>query len=88
MLCRVFLSGDAPAPDNARGKDQLRISPWAPDGYGSSVSQFVIGQGPLAQPAAPRVAAFVEGSHRPVNIMVPNDFSFYEPCDLLVFVRS
>jgi hypothetical protein len=81
LLCRMFLSGDDPAPNVARLKDQLRISPYVPGGFGSSISRFVTGQGPMAQLAAPRIPAFAEGSHQAMNTLVPNDFSFYELCD-------
>jgi hypothetical protein len=81
MLCRAFLHDGDPAPAVQRIKTQLRISRYTPGALGSSVSRFVIGRGPLAALVAPEAPTFLEGSHVPMNTLVPTDFSFYELCD-------
>lgn len=84
ILGRAFLEHDDPAPAVARIKDQLKISPYTPGGFGSSVASFLAGTttlGQVAQPAAPR---FVEGTGLAFNTLPPNDFSFYELLDQAV----
>jgi hypothetical protein len=84
MLCRAFVEGDDPASAVRRIKDQLKIGPYEVGGVGFSLSNFVSGRGPMAALAPERPPTFVEGSHQPINTLVPNDFSFYELCDQIV----
>ncbi|MEU4425747.1 DUF1214 domain-containing protein [Actinoplanes sp. NPDC024001] len=84
MLCRAFVEGADPASAVERVRDGLRIGAYRPGGFGSSLSRFVTGRGPMAPLEAERVPAFVEGSHQAINTLVPADFSFFELCDQIV----
>jgi hypothetical protein len=84
MLCRAFLEGDDPSSAARRIREQLRIGRYEPGGYGSSLSSFVLGRGRMAPLLPDRTPVFVEGSHRFVNTLVPNDFTFFELCDQIV----
>ena len=75
---RRFLDNDDPAPGVAEIKDTLRIYPYVPGTYGSSIASFLQGRSPLAQPSAPAAPRFVEGSKLPMNTVPPNDDSFWE----------
>ncbi|MEU8794584.1 DUF1254 domain-containing protein [Streptomyces sp. NPDC048643] len=84
VLGRAFLENDDPAPTVARIKDKLRIYPYNPGGYGSSIGSFLQGKSPLAplKPAEP--PTFVEGTGLAANTLPPNDFSFYTLLDTLI----
>jgi hypothetical protein len=84
LLGRSFLEGDDPAPTVARIKETLRISPYTPGSYGSSVGSFLQGKSPLAPVAPPDPPVFTEGSGLAINTIPPNDVSFYELLDELV----
>lgn len=68
----------------ARIKETLRISPYTPGGYGSSVGSFLQGKSPPAPPSAPPPPVFTEGSGLAMNTIPPNDLSFYQLLDELV----
>ncbi|MFF7442722.1 DUF1254 domain-containing protein [Streptomyces sp. NPDC008122] len=58
MLGRCFLEDDAPAPAVRRIKEELRITPYSPGGYGTSIASFLLGESglaPLAEPRTPPV---------------------------------
>lgn len=84
LPCRAFLTNNDPKPAVARIKSELKIYPYAPGGYGTSIGEFLEGEarlGPLAKPMSPR---FVEGSRRVMNTIYPNDYSYYEMLSVLV----
>ncbi|OKI16326.1 DUF1254 domain-containing protein [Streptomyces sp. CB03911] len=83
VLGRSFLVNDDPAPTVARIKETLRIYPYTPGGFGSSVGAFLQGRTPLAQLVKPEPPQFVEGTGLAINTLPPNDFSFYEHLDAL-----
>ncbi len=81
MLGRCFLEDDDPAPAARRIKEELKITPYAPGGYGSSIASFLLGEsklGPLAEPRTPR---FVEGSGMVINTIPPVDASYFTLLD-------
>ncbi|OKI16328.1 DUF1254 domain-containing protein [Streptomyces sp. CB03911] len=84
VIGRSFLENDDPAPTVARIKETLRIHPYTPGGFGSSVGAFLQGRTPLASLAEPEPPVFVEGTGRVMNTLPPNDFSFYELLDTLL----
>ncbi|MFF1872048.1 DUF1254 domain-containing protein [Kitasatospora herbaricolor] len=84
VIGRSFLENDDPVPTVARIKETLRIYPYTPGGFGSSVGAFLQGKTPLAQLAQPDPPVFVEGTGRVMNTIPPNDFSFYELLDTLL----
>lgn len=84
---RAFLDGDDPTPGVERIRGGLRIYPYAPGGYGTSIGQIVSG-GPapalpwtadtwasaLRKPDPPR---FVEASGLAMNTVMPSDDEYF-----------
>lgn len=94
-LGRAFLEQNDPKPAVDRIKQELRIYPYIPGGYGTSMSDILAGD---PHPALPWTAEtwssvltkqpvqthFIEGSGLIMNTIPPNDFSFYEMMHALV----
>jgi hypothetical protein len=84
VLARAFLENNDPAPVVKRIKEELKIYPYKPGGYGDSIAAFLAGRstlGALQQSATPR---FVEGSGMVMNTVPPNDETFYAMLDAAV----
>ncbi len=77
LLGRSFLQDDDPAPTVATIKEHLRISPYAPGGFGTSVATLLEGTVPLAPAAEAPETRFVEASGVPVNTIPPSDERFF-----------
>ncbi|MEU9089729.1 DUF1254 domain-containing protein [Streptomyces sp. NPDC048428] len=84
VLGRAFLENSDPAPTVARIKETLRIAPYTPGGYGTSIASFLQGKAPLAPIAPVDPPVFTEGTGLVINTLPPNDFSFYERLNTLV----
>ncbi|BBC28950.1 hypothetical protein SGFS_002410 [Streptomyces graminofaciens] len=84
VLGRAFLEDGDPAPTVARIKETLRISPYTPGSYGTSIGSFLQGSAPLAPITPADPPAFTEGTGLAINTLPPNDYSFYELLDTLV----
>ncbi len=85
MLFRAFLEDNDPAPAIARTKESLKIYPYKPGGFGSSVGSYLNGDAPLETSPPTRTAPrFVEGSGLSVNTVPPNDFGHFEMLNELV----
>lgn len=84
MLFRAFLEDNDPALAVGRVKETLKIYPYQPGGYGSSVASYLAGEAPLGKPPEPTTPRFVEGSGKVINTVPPNDFGHYEMLDALV----
>ncbi|MFZ0496447.1 MAG: DUF1254 domain-containing protein [Methylocella sp.] len=84
LIARTFLDNNDPTPAVARIKAGLKIYPYVPGSYGSSIGAFLNGKGPLGQLSTPASPRFVEGTGRVMNTVPPNDTSFYEMLDALV----
>ena len=84
LIGRAFLENNDPAPAAARIKAGLKITPYRAGGYGSSISQFLNGAGPMAALGTARTPGFVEGTGRVMNTVPPNDIGFYETLDALI----
>ena len=84
LLGRAFLQDDDPAPAVATIREHLKVYPYAPGGFGSSVGQYLQGRAPLGPVAPPAPPRFVEGSGLVLNTIPSNDFGHYELLDELV----
>jgi hypothetical protein len=84
LLGRAFLDNNDPAPAVASIKRSLKIYPYAPGSYGTSIGTFLTGKGPLADLSTPAAPKFIEGTGVYMNTIPPNDFSYYEMLDALV----
>ncbi len=85
LLGRAFLVDNDPKPAVETIKKTLKIYPYVPGSYGTSIGSFLRGKAPLAplteQPPTPK---FIEGTGLAMNTIPPNDFSYYEMLDALV----
>ena len=87
LFGRAFINaneGNDPAPTADRIKEQMKIYPYQPGGAGSSIGNYLTGQGRLGALAAPQSPRFVEGTGLEMNTVPPNDFGHYELLDRLV----
>jgi hypothetical protein len=75
---RAYLTNNDPKPTVESIKNSLKIYPYTPGGYGTSIATALEGKVRLA--ADPRVPAtkFVEASGRAFNTIPPNDYTFFE----------
>ncbi|MXN65359.1 DUF1254 domain-containing protein [Stappia sp. GBMRC 2046] len=76
---RAFIEGgNDPKPAVENIKANLKIYPYAPGSYGTSIAQALEGEVKLAgEPKIPDMK-FVEGSHLAFNTIPPSDFGFFE----------
>ena len=81
---RAFLRDGDPAPAAANIREHLKLYPYAAGGFGSSVGQYLQGNGPLGPHATPQTPRFVEGSGLGMNTIAPNDFGHFEMLNELV----
>jgi hypothetical protein len=84
LLGRAFLVDGKPEPAVDAIKKTLKIYPYVPGSYGTSIATYLTGKSTLAPLGTPRTPKFVEASGMPMNTIPPNDFSFYEMLDALV----
>ena len=94
MLGRSFLEKNDPKPVVALIKKTLKIYPYLPGGYGTSIGSALQGKATLARtpdheldwaflrPEEP--AKFTEGTGKVMNTVPPNDFSYFEILNDLV----
>ncbi len=78
FLGRGFLQNNDPKPMDEIVKKTLKIYPYRPGGEGSSIANYLKGQGRLGALSKPVSPTFVEGTGRVVNTIPPSDFSFWE----------
>jgi hypothetical protein len=94
MLGRAFLEKNDPKPVVALIKKTLKIYPYLPGGYGTSIGSALEGKTTLARtpdhkldwaflrPEEP--AKFIEGTGKVMNTVPPSDFSYFEMINDLV----
>jgi hypothetical protein len=94
MLGRSFLEENDPKPVVARIKKTLKIYPYLPGGFGTSIGAALEGKATLARTPDHKLdwaflrpdepAKFFEGSGKVMNTVPPNDFSYFEMINDLV----
>ena len=94
LLGRSFLENDDPKPVVALIKKTLKIYPYLPGGYGTSIGSALQGKATLAHTPAHELdwaflrpeepAKFIEGSGKVMNTIPPSDFSYFEILNDLV----
>jgi hypothetical protein len=84
LLGRAFLVGNDPKPAVDAIKKTLKIYPYEPGSYGTSVGSFLQGKAPLTPISRPLTPNFIEGTGVEMNTIPPNDFSYYEMLNALV----
>jgi hypothetical protein len=74
---RSFLVDNDPKPAVANIKANMKIYPYAPGSYGTSIAEALKGEVRLApEPKMPETR-FVEGSGRSFNTIPPSDYGFF-----------
>jgi hypothetical protein len=87
LFGRAFINaneGNDPAPTADRIKEEMKVYPYQPGGAGSSIGNYLTGQGRLGALVTPQSPRFVEGTGLEMNTVPPNDFGHYELLDHLV----
>jgi hypothetical protein len=78
LLGRSFLTDDDPAPTVDTIKSTLKLYPYAPGNFGTSIGTLLEGHVQPAPPAQVPETVFVEGSGKAFNTVPPSDFGFFE----------
>ncbi|MCJ7781823.1 MAG: DUF1254 domain-containing protein [Acidimicrobiia bacterium] len=84
LLGRSFLENDDPAPTVAVIKAHLKIYPYTPGAYGSSIATLLKGETPVGGPSESPPVRFVEGSGLAFNTVPPNDHTYFDLVNDLV----
>ncbi|MEV0111527.1 DUF1254 domain-containing protein [Nocardia sp. NPDC050799] len=84
ILGRSFLQDDDPKPTVEVIKKTLKIYPYTPGGYGTSVATLLEGEVPAGKGSQPPETRFVEASGKAFNTIPPSDFGFYELLNAMV----
>jgi len=82
FAARAFIeNGDDPAPAVENIKRNLKIHPYVPGSYGTSIAEALEGTVRLAgEPKVPQMK-FIEGSGVSFNTIPPSDYGFFELID-------
>jgi hypothetical protein len=81
---RAFMDNNDPKPAVALIKKSLKIYPYTPGGFGTSIATALKGKVRLeGNPPVPPTK-FVEASGKSFNTVPPNDFSYFEMLNQLV----
>ena len=81
---RAFLDNNDPKPVVALIKKSLKIYPYTPGGFGTSIATALEGKVRLeVNPPVPETK-FIEATGKSFNTIPPNDFSFFEILNELV----
>lgn len=84
ILGRSFLTDNDPAPTVKAIRDNLKIYPYSPGGYGTSIATLLKGEVKPAPAADPKETRFVEGTGLAFNTIPPNDDSYFDLMNELV----
>jgi hypothetical protein len=81
---RAFMDNNDPKPSVASIKKSLKIYPYTPGGFGTSIATIL--EGKVRPGGIPQVSPtkFVEGSGKSFNTIPPSDFTFFELVNELV----
>ncbi|OWV91741.1 hypothetical protein ATY75_00755 [Rhizobium sp. N122] len=75
---RAYLTDNNPEPTVKLIKDKLKIYPYTPGGFGTSIATALEGNVKLeVNPPVPETK-FIEASGKAFNTIPPNDYSFFE----------
>jgi hypothetical protein len=81
---RAYLENNNPKPAVALVKRSLKIYPYTPGGYGTSIATALEGKVRLEPNPPVPPTKFVEASGKSFNTIPPNDFSYFEMLNALV----
>jgi hypothetical protein len=75
---RAYLVNNDPAPAVENIKKTMKIYPYAPGAFGTSIAQALTGAVRLGADAKPPEMKFIEGSGLAFNTLPPSDIGFFE----------
>jgi hypothetical protein len=75
---RAFLTNNDPKPTVDNIKKNLKIYPYTPGGFGTSIATALEGKVRLAADPPVPATKFVEASGKSFNTIPPNDYSFFD----------
>jgi hypothetical protein len=75
---RAFLTNNDPKPTVENIKKHLKIYPYTPGGYGTSIATALEGKVRLGRNPAIPETTFVEGTGKAFNTIPPGDYGFFE----------
>jgi hypothetical protein len=78
---RAYLENNDPKPAVASIKKHMKIYPYTPGGFGTSLATALAGKGRMAKNPAVPPTKFIEGSGKSFNTIPPSDFGFFEMID-------
>jgi hypothetical protein len=78
---RAFLTDDDPKPTVENIKANLKIYPYTPGGYGTSIATALEGTVALAADPAVPETRFIEATGLAFNTIAPSDYGFFEMID-------
>jgi hypothetical protein len=81
---RAYMENNDPKPAVDIIKESLKIYPYTPGGFGTSIATILEGKVKPAANAPVAPTKFVEGSGKSFNTIPPNDFSYFEMVNELV----
>lgn len=81
---RSFLVDNDPGPTVETIRKALKIYPYTPGGFGTSIATLLEGNVPAGKAAPITPVKFVEGTGLAVNTLPPSDYSYYEMLNELV----
>lgn len=84
VLGRSFLVNNDPRPAVEMIKKTVKIYPYTPGGYGTSVATLLEGDVPVGKAAPITPVRFSEGTGLAVTTIPPSDYSYCEMVDALV----
>ncbi len=78
FLGRAFLENNSPKAADEIIKKTIKIYPYMPGSIGSSIGNFLIGQGAMGQLGKPVSPRFLEGTGKVMNTIPPADYRYFE----------
>lgn len=75
---RAFLVDDTPKPAVENIKQNIKIYPYTPGGYGTSIATALEGEVKLGKNPPIPITKFVEASGKSFNTIPPSDYGFFE----------
>lgn len=84
VLGRSFLVNNDPKPAVETIKKSIKVYPYTPGGYGTSIATLLEGKIKPGMPGSILPVMFVEGSGLAFTTIPPSDFSYYEMANELV----
>jgi len=83
-LGRSFLTNNDPRPTVKVIKDRLKIYPYTPGGYGTSIATLLLGKVPAEKAPPIKPTHFVDGTRLAMNTLPPSDHTYFDMLNEIV----